>query len=217
MTHIRKTFALALVIGACNAQVAQNGQKEEPPPLSLGGKEDFPGHLVTKGTIAFGSPVSDTLAVGDGHGYTFQGKQGGSVTITMTAAHPQCAASTATSTDTFVYLFGPPDANGNRGTELTRNDDDSTLGTCQSAIRNFALPSTGEYLIVASTWLQRSGGAYTLTNTCASGGTSCTPPPPGPKTYADTRIAQTDIDAGRFTVAQLFDIGDFLFEHIYTV
>jgi hypothetical protein len=217
MTHIRNTLAIALLIGACNPQTVQNGPKEEPPPLSLGSKEDFPGHLVTKGTIAFGGNVTDTLLVGDGHGYTFDGAQGSSVTITLTAQHPQCAASGATSLDTFVYLFGPPDAQGNRGTELTRNDDDSTLGTCQSAIRSFALPRAGNYMIVASSWLQRSGGQYTLNLTCASGGNTCVPPAPGPQTYADTRIAQADIDAGRFTAAQLFAIGDFLFEHHFTV
>src|SRR5262249_706377 len=130
--------------------------------------------------------------------------------------NPQCAASGTTNMDTFLYLFGPPDANGNRGTEITRNDDDATLGNCQSAIRNFTLPSTGQFLVVASSWIELSGGQYTLTLTCANGST-CVPAPPGPTKYSDTRIAQADIDAGRFTAAQLFEIGDFLFEHPFTV
>src|SRR5258708_30500679 len=35
-------------------------------------------------------------------------------------------------------------------------------------------------------------------------------------TFADSRIAQSDIDAGKFTASQLNDIGDFLFSHIFT-
>jgi hypothetical protein len=38
-----------------------------------------------------------------------------------------------------------------------------------------------------------------------------------PKTYQDTRIAQTDIDAGKFTPSQLNLIGDVLFGHTFTV
>src|SRR5438067_2118092 len=36
-------------------------------------------------------------------------------------------------------------------------------------------------------------------------------------TFSQSRIAQADIDRGLFTAAQLNDIGDFLFNHVYTV
>jgi hypothetical protein len=207
----------ALLVTACAPQNISNPPKEEPPPLALDGKADFPGMLVNRGAIAFGTPINDTLAVGAGHGWTFQGAQGSSVTIQMTAPAPRCGASGTSNIDTFLFLFGPPnDTSGNRGTELTRNDDDDGLGSCMSKINSFSLPRTGEYLIVASSFQQRSGGRYTLSLTCASG--TCTPPPPPPTlTFQSSRIAQADIDAGHFTPDQLFEIGDFLFEHNYTV
>jgi len=207
-------IVLALLFGGCASQNTDG--KDEPPPLTLDGKADFPGSLVSKGTLAFGGNATDTLAAGGGHGYTFQGQQGGKVTITMVAAHPQCIGD-ATHLDTFLWLFGPPNASGSRGTERTRNDDDTTLGSCQSAIRSFTLPATGEFLIVASSYQQSSAGQYTLSLVCASG-TDCVPPPPPPPplTFEGSRIAQSDIDAGHFTVNQLFEIGDFLFEHDYT-
>jgi len=205
--------ALALILGGCDPQVT-GGSKEDPPPLTLDGKADFPGRLVTKGSIAFGASATDTLAVGDGHGYTFQGRQGGKVTITMLAAQPQCIGDT-THLDTFLWLFGPPNAAGSRGTELTRDDD--SAGTCQSRITSFTLPSTGEFLIVASSYQQRSAGQYTLSLACASG-TDCVPPPPPPPplTFERSRIAQADIDARMFSIDQLHEIGDFLFDHDYT-
>src|SRR5215475_9703162 len=146
MTHMRTLLTAALLASACGPQI-QLG-KTPPGPLVLNGKADFPGQLIDKGSIGFGASVTDTLAVGAGHGYAFQGQRGGKVTITMLAAQPQCIGD-ATHLDTFLWLFGPANANGSRGTELTRNDDDTTLGTCQSAIRTFTLPTTGEFLIVA--------------------------------------------------------------------
>src|SRR5215831_15225975 len=104
--------ALALLLGGCGPQTT-NGGKDEVPPLTLDGKADFPGHLVTRSEVAFGSTTTDTLAVGDGHGWTFQGRQGGRVLITMAAAQPECFGD-ATHLDTFLWLFGPPNAMGSR-------------------------------------------------------------------------------------------------------
>jgi hypothetical protein len=41
----------------------------------------------------------------------------------------------------------------------------------------------------------------------------------GPKglSYSDTRISQADIDGGRYATDELNEIGDFLFNHVYTV
>src|SRR5262249_55984873 len=58
-----------------------------------------------------------------------------------------------------------------------------------------------------------SVGTYTLALTCKTN--ACLPDPT--LTFATSRIAQVDIDAGRFTPEQLFKIGDFLFDHNYTV
>jgi len=210
MTHMRTLLTAALLASACGPQVQLS--KTPPGPLVLNGKADFPGQLIDKGSIGFGASVTDTLAVGAGHGYAFQGQRGGKVTITMLAAQPQCIGD-ATHLDTFLWLFGPPNASGSRGTEIKRDDD--SAGTCQSRISSFTLPATGEFLIVASSYQQQSGGQYRLSLTCAAG--TCAPPPPIPHSFAETRIAQADIDAGRFTAPQLFEIGRFLFLHQFQI
>src|SRR5262249_45583868 len=156
----------ALFVSACAPQTNSGASKTPPSPLVLDGKADFPGTLVTKGSIAFGASVTDSLAVGAGHGYTFQGQQGGHGTITGLAAQPPSIGD-APQPDAFLWVFGPAKAAGSRGTELTRDDD--SAGTCQSRISSFTLPTTGEFLIVASSYPQRSAGQYTLTLTCAAG------------------------------------------------
>jgi mono/diheme cytochrome c family protein len=40
---------------------------------------------------------------------------------------------------------------------------------------------------------------------------------PAQPTYADTRIAQADIDAGKYTTAQLNEFGDVIFNHTFTL
>src|SRR5262249_24967193 len=158
---------------------------------SLNGKGDFPGQLITKGSIRFGQPISGTLVIGQGDGYTFGGKQGGVVDITMTAQNPSCGTS-AGKLDTFLFLFGPPDAMRNRGTVLVRNDvSNFDGGVCNSHIASFTLPRDGSYLIVGSSFLQRGGGAYTLTLTCNNN--ACADASGEEITFQSSRISQTDI------------------------
>src|SRR5262249_11575891 len=144
----------------------------------------------------------------DFHGYEFGGLAGGVVTITETA-------SSCGDPDTFVYLFGPEDTSGNRGADLIHNDDAGDPACpLNSRIQSFRLPVTGGYLILASSFLEEGGrGTYGLSLTCENG--ACEPP--GEMNFARSRIAQVDIDSGALTVARLFDVGDFLFEHNYSV
>lgn len=162
------------------------------------------------GTVAFAENPTTRLEPSDFHGYEFDGRTGGVVTITMNSSSAICGA-----LDTVVVLFRPEDANGNRGLQLVENDDAFISGACaqDARISNFRLPVDGTYLIVATSFNQNGGGNYKLTLTCNNG--ACVLP--GSPTFASTRIAQTDIDKGLFTPAALFDIGDFLFEDIFTV
>src|SRR5262249_38527961 len=67
---------------------------------------------------------------------------------------------------------------------------------------------------VVTSFLQQGGnGHYKLKVTCDNN--MCVDPTA--PTFATSQIAQTDIDSGKFTPAQLFDIGDFTFEHIFRI
>ena len=179
---------------------------DDPLTLTAGTRVSTEG-ILDYGTVVFAENPTTLLEVGDFHGYEFNGKQGGVITITMTGS--SCGAP-----DTVLDLFGPEDANGNRGASLAENDD-AFLASCafDSQIKSFTLPVTGGYLIVASSFLQQGGGHYKLQMTCNNN--ACVDPTA--PTFAASQIAQTDIDSGLFTPAQLFDIGDFTFEHEFRI
>jgi mono/diheme cytochrome c family protein len=166
--------------------------------------------ILDYGTVVFAENPTTLLEASDFHGYEFDGRTGGVVTITMNSSSPTCGA-----LDTVVVLFGPEDANGNRGSQLVENDDAFISGACvqDSRIANFRMPVDGTYLIVATSFNQNGGGHYKLTLTCNNNACAL----PGSPTFASTRINQADIDRGAFTPSALFDIGDFLFEDIFTV
>jgi cytochrome c peroxidase len=184
----------------------KTGKTSDQPLVLTNTKVDIEG-ILDYGTVVFAENPTTLLEAADFHGYEFDGKAGGIVTITMTST--TCGAP-----DTFLDLFGPEDASGNRGTQLIENDD-ATFNTCNldSQIKSFRLPVDGGYLIVATSFLQRGGGHYRLSLTCDNNACAL----PGSPTFASSRIAQTDIDRGLFTAAQLFDIGDFTFETIFRV
>jgi mono/diheme cytochrome c family protein len=169
-------------------------------PLAAEGVLEF-------GTTVFAESPTTLLEAGDLHGYELHGKAGGIVTITMTAQ-------TCSQLDPIVHLFGPEDASGDRGEDLASNDDTlrAPCGT-NAQIERFTLPVDGEYLIVATSFRQRGGGHYALTLTCDNG--ACTPS--DAMTFARSRIAQADIDNTTLRAGALFDIGDFLFEHVFSL
>jgi hypothetical protein len=190
---------------ALGDDTGSSGKADEPLSLSPAT------HIDDEGVLEYGVMVFDTnpttlLEPGDFHGYEFHGRAGGIVNVSMTAK--QCGQ-----IDPVVHLFGPEDENGNRGAELAVNDDETRFNcSTDSMIENFTLPSDGEYLIVATTFQQRGGGHYALRLSCNNN--ACTPP--GELTFQKSRIAQADIDRGQFTADQLFDVGDFLFEHVFS-
>lgn len=198
---------LASVAGcALGDDTGSSGKADEPLTLSPAT------HIDDEGVLEYGVMVFDTnpttlLEPGDFHGYEFHGKAGGIVTISMTAK--QCEE-----IDPVLHLFGPEDENGNRGAELATNDDEVRFNCrTDSMIEHFTLPTDGTYLIVATTYLQGGGGHYALRLACDND--ACTPP--GELTFQKSRIAQADIDRGQFSADQLFEVGDFLFEHVFTV
>jgi mono/diheme cytochrome c family protein len=158
-------------------------------------------------TTVFAENPTTLLEQGDFHGYEFDARAGAVVTVTMNADN--CAR-----LDTFLTLFGPEDANGNRA--FIENDD-AFLSPCvlDSRLANVRLGTTGTYLIVAHSFEQQGGGHYRLRLSCNNGLSACVPS--DALTFQRTRIQQTAIDAGQFSPEDLFEMGDFLFEVAYRV
>src|SRR4029079_217643 len=79
------------------------------------------------------------------------------------------------------------------------------------------LPVDGTYVLLVRSFRQAgtsSGkGHYQLTLTCTNGACAL----PGSPNAATVRVNQADIDNGYFTPEDLFEIGDFTFEHTFTV
>ena len=179
---------------------------DEPLQITAGTRISSEG-LLSYGAVVFAQSTTTLLEAGDFHGYELDGKAGGVVTITLNS-------STCGDPDTVLDLFGPKDATGNR-TFLIENDDGG-LASCSldSQIKNFTLPATGRYLVVATSLLQHGGnGHYQLTVACNNN--ACVDP--NAPTFAGSQISQTDIDKGLFTASQLFDNGDFTFDHVFTL
>jgi mono/diheme cytochrome c family protein len=172
--------------------------------ITAGTRIAFEG-ILEFGSVVFAENPTTLLEGSDFQSYEFSGRAGGNVTITMTGQ-------TCGIPDTVLHLFGPADAAGNRGLNLAENDDAALPCAFDSRITNFTLPVSGDYLIVATSFLQQGGNRnYRLSLTCNNA--ACVLP--GAETFASTRIAQTSIDSGAISADRLFDIGDFLFETIY--
>jgi len=200
--------APALIAGCAVANEPKTGKtSDEPLTLSAGTRVNIEG-ILDYGTVVFAENPTTHLEAGDFHGYEFDGKAGGIVTITMTST--SCGAP-----DTLLDLFGPEDASGNRGASLIENDDAFLTNQCalDSQIKSFKLPVDGGYLVTATSFLQQGGGHYRLELKCENNACAL----PGSPTFASTRIAQADIDRGAFAPDDLFEIGDFMFETVYRV
>ena len=198
--------APALIAGcAVGDQLKTSKASDEPLELTPGLRVSTEG-ILSYGAVVFAENPTTLMEASDFHGYELDGEAGGSITITANAS--SCGVP-----DTVVDLFGPEDANGNR-MFLAENDDAGGPCATDSEIMDFMLPDTGRYLVVVTSFLQQGGnGHYTLQVTCNND--MCVDPMA--PTFAASQIAQTDIDSGVFTPAQLFDIGDFTFEHIFRI
>src|SRR5262249_25039755 len=144
---------------ANDPKVEKTGTQDQPLAITAGTRISTEG-ILDYGTVVFAENPTTLLEAGDFHGYEFAGKAGGVVTITMTSS--QCGAP-----DTVLDLFGPENADGQRGDSLIENDD-AFQGQCSldSQIKSFSLPVDGTYLVVATSFQQAGGGHYRLELTC---------------------------------------------------
>ncbi|HEX3761838.1 MAG TPA: PPC domain-containing protein [Kofleriaceae bacterium] len=100
------------------------------------------------------------------HGYDFDARAGAAVSITMTS-------SGGCGLDTYLYLYGPKNANGSYGLIVGQADDSGVGGCGTNSQINFTLPTAGNYLIVATSYAQAGTGDYQLQLHCAAGAGNC--------------------------------------------
>jgi mono/diheme cytochrome c family protein len=208
---------IALGVAAC-APGSSSKQPDQPVTLADDDKSDgvtgaaATGRRSIEGSLDFGTQIPTTapntlLNRGDRHLYEFQGLAGGVITIAM-------HADDCNKLDTLLSLFPPPDPQVQLPPSLIDSDDagDDACFT-DSRIDHFTLPQTGTYQLIATSYLRNGGGTYGLSLTCENGACS----PDGALNLAKTRIAQSEIDAGMFAVADLFEMADFLFGHNFSM
>jgi mono/diheme cytochrome c family protein len=206
---LRIVGAPTLIAGCAVANEPTTGKtatSEEPLVITAGTRLAAEGIIDFGGTIFAENPTT-RMEGSDFHAYEFSGRAGGNVTITMTGQ-------TCGIPDTVLHLFGPADAAGNRGANLAENDDAILPCAFDSQIRNFTLPVSGKYLIVATSFLQQGGNrGYRLSLTCNNAACALS----GALTFTSSKVAQTSIDSGLVSADTLFNIGDFLFEYNFQV
>src|ERR1051325_6560908 len=199
--------APVLIVGCATADDPKTSTTAAAQPLQItaGTRIGVEG-ILSYGTVVFAQNPTTLMEASDFHGYEFDARAGANITITMTSS--SCGVP-----DTVLDLFGPEDANGNRA--FLFENDDAFVGPCAQDSRiSGTIGVDGTFLVVATSFQQQGGnGHYKLTLTCNNNACQL----PGSPTFATSQIAQADIDRGAFTPAALFDIGDFVFEHIFTV
>jgi hypothetical protein len=199
----------ALIAGCATGDEPKLGKTDRP----IFSTESIQAHLAGEGIIDFGTTVFGTnpttlLEPLDFHRYEFQAHAGGTVTITATATN--CG-----DPDVVLDLFTEDDLAAG-ATQLIEADDSGLACALDAQITNFTLPIDGTYELIVRSFRQAGSvdnGHYQLTMTCTNNACALA----GAPNAATVRVNQSDIDNGLLTASQLFDVGDFTFEHIFTV
>jgi len=212
MTRLMWTLGIPALIAGCATRDEPKLGKSDLPIFST---EVVQAHLSGEGIIDFGTTVFGTnpttlLEPLDFHRYEFQAHAGGSVTITATAT--KCG-----DPDLVIDLFTEDDFDAG-APQLVENDDASPTLPCSldSQIKNFTLTVDGTYELIVRSFLQAGStdnGHYQLTMTCNNNACALA----GAPNAATVRVNQADLCSSLVPVQQLFDVGDFTFEHIFTV
>ncbi len=187
----RATHALAaLLLVACAADkpLLDAPRLADPSRADLGGES-----LVPIGALAYGGEVTGEFTADDQlDAYTFSAEAGAIITLDNTNR------GTSRSLDSTLFLYGPRHESGFYGSEPIAFDDDGGWWL-HARVRDFEIPTRGEYLAVLGTYAGLDRGRYRLTLTCESG--SCEPPPPStsPGLVIDTERVETSEDGASQT------------------
>jgi hypothetical protein len=204
------TLGIPAVIAGCATGDEPNLGKTDLPIFST---QSIQGHLAGEGIIDFGTTVFGTnpttlLEPIDFHRYEFQAHAGGTATITATT--PRCG-----DPDVVIDLFTEDDLAAG-GVQLIEADDSGLACALDAQITNFRFPVDGTYELIVRSFRQAGStdnGHYQLTMTCTNNACALA----GAPNAATVRVSQASIDNGSLNAATLFDVGDFTFEHIFTV
>lgn len=190
----RPTRMTAYLLPCLFAATSCAGDKpaQTAPTLADPGKADSAGVTVEPlGAIDFGGEVTgDFVRDEQLDGYTFRAEAGSVITLENTHS------GTSRHLDSTLFLYGPKNADGFYGADSVAFDDDGGYGL-HARIRDFTIPTRGEYLAVLGTYAGADRGHYRLTLTCESG--SCEPPveaPPAGDLLVDTTRVDTSEDGG---------------------
>ena len=208
MRVLRRAWSIAVVpslllgLVACQGTVELEGPDPDDPgdPTAL----TLPANVVSMGQIVYGeSPTGVRFLPGEKQGYLLVGKKGNTFSL---SENMNAGGLSVTST---VAVFGPAAADGTfPGTALNG-------GSGSGVFFSTTLPATGTYLVTVTSNVAGGDPTYNLSINCSAVG--CKPNTASPMSFGRTRITQAAIDRKRFTPAQLFAFGDFLFEHVFTV
>ncbi len=151
-----RLLLLVGLIASCN-----DASKE---PFSFGDPDkadSLTGQFSSHGEIRYGGEVlGDFVDDNQFDSYSFSALAGAQ--ITLDNAH----RGTAARLDSVMALYGPSTPSGAMG-PLVAEDDDGGYGL-HARIKNFTIPSEGEYLAVLGTYLGLDRGHYRLTLECLS-------------------------------------------------
>jgi len=199
--------APALIAGCAVAEEPTTSKTADQPIFNTAGMRVATEAIIDFGTTIFSTNPTTLLEPLDFHKYEFDGHAGGTVTITA-------QATTCGSPDTVIDLFTADNFDAG-GTQLVEADDGGLPCAFDSRILNFRLPVDGTYVLLARSFQQAgsANGHYQLSLTCTNGACALA----GSPNAATLRVSQTSIDNGLFTPADLFEVGDFMFEHAFTV
>jgi hypothetical protein len=198
-----------LIAGCATANEPKTGKAAEVPIFSTAGMRVAIEGIIDFGTVVFPTNPTTLLEPLDFHAYEFDGHAGGTVTITA-------QASTCNDPDTVIDLFTADDFDAG-GVQLVENDDDSLPCAFDSRISNFTLPVDGTYVLLVRSFRQAGtssgSGHYRLQLTCTNNACALA----GSPNAQTVRVNQADIDNGLLSAQDLFEVGDFTFEHVFTV
>lgn len=201
-----------MLIAGCavGGEEPTTGKTADQPIFSTAGMRVATEAIIDFGTTIFPGNPTTLLEPLDFHKYEFSGRAGGTVTITAQAS-PTCG-----DPDMVLDLFVADEFDAGQ-IQRVENDDDGLPCAFDARISNFRLPVDGDYVILARSFRQAgtsSGkGHYQLTLTCTNNACALA----GSPNAATLRVNQADIDKNLFTAEELFEVGDFMFEHAFTL
>ncbi|NOY91350.1 MAG: hypothetical protein GXP55_09075 [Deltaproteobacteria bacterium] len=192
----RVGLSMALLTGLLSSCAADKPAVDSPV-LADPSKADSAGaDILPIGAIAYGGDVTGDFTREDQlDGYSFRAEAGSVVTL------DNSNRGTARRLDSTLFLYGPKNADGFYGAQSIAFDDDGGW-SLHARIRDFTIPTRGEYLAVMGTYAGADRGHYRLGLICESG--DCEPPVEPPPTgdaglVVDTTRVDTREDGGSQT------------------